>query len=200
MLKIEKIALKDIKEYKHNAKLHPEWQIEQIKASIEKFGFNDPLAIDENNIIIEGHGRYLALKELGYNDVEVIRLTHMTDQEKKAYILAHNKLTMNTDFDIEILNKELDQITEIDMSQFDFNLDDILEENEEEETDRIKDNDYSLKIEAPIYEPKNEKPKIEELVDIEKYNKLIKQIEDRKISQKEKDFLKLAATRHIVFN
>ena len=60
---------------------------------------NDPIAIDENNVIIEGHGRFEALKQLNFDKVEVIRLSHLTDQQKKEYILAHNKLTMSTGFD-----------------------------------------------------------------------------------------------------
>lgn len=130
-LKIETINIKDITEYEKNAKLHPQEQIDQIKKSIIEFGNNDPIAIDENNVIIEGHGRYKALKELGYNVVEVIKLTHLTEEQKKAYILAHNKLTMNTDFDIDLLNEELGSIFEIDMS--DFGFDDFILENGEDE-------------------------------------------------------------------
>ena len=113
--------------YENNAKQHPDWQIEQIKNSINEFGFNDPIAIDEDNVIIEGHGRYLALQELGYENVEVIRLKHLTEEQKKAYILAHNKLTMNTGFDDELLMLELEDITEIDMEQFGF--EELSEEN-----------------------------------------------------------------------
>lgn len=68
-LKIEYVSLDDINTYENNAKLHPAEQIEQIKKSIQEFGFNDPIAIDENNVIIEGHGRYIACKELGINDL-----------------------------------------------------------------------------------------------------------------------------------
>lgn len=64
-MQIEKVKIADLLEYKNNAKEHPQWQIEQIVESIEKFGFNDPIAIDENNIIIEGHGRLYALQEMG---------------------------------------------------------------------------------------------------------------------------------------
>lgn len=115
-MKIVNKKISELKQYRKNAKLHPEWQIEQIKKSIEKFGFNDPIAIDEKGVTIEGHGRYLALKSLGVEEVPTICLDHMTEQEKKAYILAHNKLTMNTDFDIDILKEELADITEFDIN------------------------------------------------------------------------------------
>ena len=90
-MKIEKISIDKIKPYENNAKLHPPEQIQQIKESIQKFGNNDPIAIDENNMIIEGHGRYFALKERGLKEVEVIRLSHLSEEQKKAYILVHNK-------------------------------------------------------------------------------------------------------------
>lgn len=121
-MKIEKISIDKIKPYENNAKLHPPEQIEQIKKSIKNFGNNDPIAIDENNVIIEGHGRYEALKELGFKEIEVIRLSHLSDEQKKAYSLIHNKLTMNTDFDYNILDSELAYINEIDMSAFGFEL------------------------------------------------------------------------------
>ena len=121
-MKIEKISIDKIKPYENNAKFHPPEQIEQIKKSIKNFGNNDPIAIDENNVIIEGHGRYEALKELGFKEIEVIRLSHLSDEQKKAYSLIHNKLTMNTDFDYNILDSELSYINEIDMSAFGFEL------------------------------------------------------------------------------
>lgn len=146
-LKIEKINIKDIREYENNAKEHPEWQIEQIKKSIEMFGYNDPIAIDENNMIIEGHGRFLALKSLDYKEVNVIRLTGLTEEQKNAYSIVHNKLTMNTDFDIEKLKftfNEL-QIADFDLSLLGFeNIEieeimseesELLELDEENETD-----------------------------------------------------------------
>ena len=122
-LKIEYINIDEIKTYPNNAKLHPAEQIEQIKESIKEFGFNDPLALDENNMIIEGHGRLIACKELGINEVPIIRLEGLSDEQKRAYMLVHNKLTMNSDFDIELLVSELDNIADIDMSKFDFEID-----------------------------------------------------------------------------
>lgn len=128
-MQIEKIKISDLMEYKYNAKEHPQWQIEQIIASIKEFGFNDPIAIDENNTIIEGHGRLYALQELGETEVDCIRLSHLDEEQKRAYILAHNKLTMNTDFDFDLLQLELDNIIDIDMSDFGF---EILKETEVE--------------------------------------------------------------------
>lgn len=124
-MKIEQIDIEELIPYEHNAKIHTSLQIEQIKKSIQEFGNNDPIAIDENNVIIEGHGRYLALLQLGYKKVDVIRLTHMTDEEKRAYILVHNQLTLNTDFDFNILDSELSNIEFIDMDQFGFEIVDI---------------------------------------------------------------------------
>ncbi len=124
-MEITKVRIEDIKPYENNAKLHPQDQIDQIKKSILEFGNNDPIAIDENNIIIEGHGRYEALKQLKYKEVECIRLSHLTEEQKRAYILVHNKLTMNTGFDFNILDSELAEIINIDMEQFNFEIPDI---------------------------------------------------------------------------
>ena len=107
-MKIEELNINKIRMYEHNAKEHPEEQIQQIIKSVEEFGFNDPIAIDENNVIIEGHGRMMALERLGWKKVPVIRLSHLDENKKKAYIIAHKKLTMNTGFDIEKLTEELE--------------------------------------------------------------------------------------------
>ena len=128
-LKIEMLPIGEIAEYENNAKLHPQEQIDQIARSMEEFGFNDPIAIDENNVIIEGHGRLLALRQLGETQVPVIRLKHLTEEQKKAYILVHNQLTLNTGFDEEILAAELESIVDIDMSDFGFDLE-IVDINE----------------------------------------------------------------------
>lgn len=130
-MKIVKININDLKPYKNNAKIHTQEQIEQIKKSIKEFGMNDPIAVwGKDNIIVEGHGRLEALKQLGYTEVDCIRLDHLTDEERKAYTLAHNKLTMNTDFDFDILDDELASIEDIDMSDFGFDLDFEDEEKE----------------------------------------------------------------------
>lgn len=121
-MEILTVSIDSIKPYENNAKEHPQKQIEQIKKSITDYGNNDPIAVDENNIIIEGHGRYEAMRQLGRDTVEIIRLDHLTEEQKKAYRLLHNKLTMNSEFDLEMLEQELADLTafDIDMSLFGF--------------------------------------------------------------------------------
>ena len=122
-LKIEYIPIGDIKPYKNNAKLHPKDQIAQIKKSIKEFGFDDPIAVWKDNIIIEGHGRLLAAQELGIKEIPIIRLDGLTDEQRRAYTLVHNQLTMNSGFDIDMLNVELGDIESFDMSEFGFEFD-----------------------------------------------------------------------------
>lgn len=120
-LKIEYVNKEDLKPYANNAKIHTEEQIEQIKKSIDEFGFNDPIAVWKDNNIIEGHGRLLAVMEMDdIQQVPVIRLDELTDEQRKAYMLIHNKLTTNTNFDTEILDIELGNIIDVNMADFGF--------------------------------------------------------------------------------
>ena len=125
-LKIEYLPKESLKPYVGNAKLHPAEQIEQIKKSIQEFGFRDPIAIWHDNEIVEGHGRLLAVMEMpDVTEVPVIRLDDLTDEERRAYALVHNKLTMNTDFDFDLLNEELGSLTDIDLSDYGFIFNDF---------------------------------------------------------------------------
>ena len=118
MMKIE-----DLKPYEHNAKLHPPEQVEQLANSIKQFGMNDPIGIwGKENEIVEGHGRLLACQKLGHKEVPCIRLDHLTDEERRAYALAHNQTTLNSGFDSSLLKIEFGNIPNIDMSLFGFDL------------------------------------------------------------------------------
>lgn len=120
-LKIEYVPIDDIKPYAGNAKTHPAEQVEQIKKSIEQFGFNDPIAIWHDEVV-EGHGRLIAATEMGIDSVPIIRLDGLTDEQRRAYALVHNKLTMNSGFNFDLLQIELENIS-FDMSEFDFDID-----------------------------------------------------------------------------
>lgn len=138
-LTIEYVDINSIKTYENNAKLHPAEQINQIKRSIEEFGMNDPIGVHDG-IIVEGHGRYIACLELGFTEIPVIRLDNLSDEQRKAYALVHNKLTMNSGFDLELLNDELNNISDIDMTGYGFidteviDMDDFYEETNNEVT------------------------------------------------------------------
>lgn len=124
-LKIEYLPISTLKPYEGNAKEHPQEQIDQIIASIEQFGMNDPIGIwGEDRLIVEGHGRLLALQQMGETEAPTIRLDHMNDEQRRAYTLAHNKTTMNSGFNIELLNAELDSLG-IDMEEFGFTMEEI---------------------------------------------------------------------------
>ena len=136
-LKIEYVDIDSVTPYARNAKLHPGEQIDQIKRSIQEFGFNDPLAIWHGEIV-EGHGRLMAAKELGMNTIPIIRLDELTDEQRRAYALIHNKLTMNSDFDAELLDFELEDI-DLDLGEFGFSY------SEEEDFDESDLDDESEK-------------------------------------------------------
>jgi ParB-like chromosome segregation protein Spo0J len=134
-LKIITLKLDEIVPYENNAKEHPQWQVDQIAKSIQEFGFNDPIAVNGNKGIIEGHGRYLAAKELGMKELPCIILDNLTEEQERAYIIAHNKLTMNTGFDLEVLEYELNALKvedfDLELTGFDeTEIEDILNGNE----------------------------------------------------------------------
>ncbi len=122
-LKIEYLTLDKLKPYDKNARKHQEADLSTIKASITEFGMSDPIGVwGKDNVIVEGHGRYLACKDLGIDNVPVIHLDHLTDEQRRAYALAHNKTAEMSEWDIDLLGEELDDIFNIDMSDFGFDL------------------------------------------------------------------------------
>ena len=148
-MQLIKIRLDELTPYEKNTKKHTPEQIEQIKDSIVAFGNSDPIGVaGDNNVIIEGNGRYLALKELGYEEAYCIRLDHLTESERKAYAIAHNKINANTGFDMELLKEEMESLLNVDfdleLTGFDdFEIEELLNANESEET---KEDDYEVEI------------------------------------------------------
>ena len=127
--------------YVNNARVHPQEQIDQIKSSIIEFGMCTPIGI-HNDTIVYGHGRHEALKQLGYDEIPTLDLSHLTEAQRKAFTIADNKIGDNSSFDEELLKIELQSLQEMDFDYsdlgFDFDFDFDMEEISEDE-------DYSHK-------------------------------------------------------
>ena len=117
-MKIESIKLEKLIPYARNSRTHSDQQIAQVAASIREFSFTNPVLIDSEDGIIAGHGRVMAARKLGLAEVPCIRLGHLTETQKRAYIIADNKLALNSGWDEEMLGLEL-----ADLREADFDLD-----------------------------------------------------------------------------
>jgi len=113
---IERCAVAALIPYARNSRTHTDAQVAQIGASIREFGFTNPVLIDADGGIIAGHGRVMAARMLGLTDVPCIRLGHLTETQKRAYVIADNKLALNAGWDEELLSKE---IMELQRMEFD---------------------------------------------------------------------------------
>lgn len=115
-LVVRYLSPKEVKPYRNNPKKHSEKQVQQIVNSIKEFRFNNPILIDENNELIAGHGRLLAALHLNLDVIPSIRLTHLTESQKKAYRIADNKLTENGDWDIDLLKLEFKGLDDLELN------------------------------------------------------------------------------------
>ena len=113
-IKIEIINVCELTAYGKNARTHSDSQVAQIAASIREFGFTNPVLIDKDGGIIAGHGRVMGARKLGLTDVPCVRLAHLTDTQKRAYIIADNKLALNGGWDDELLALELGELNAAD--------------------------------------------------------------------------------------
>ena len=118
-LKIEYLPIKALKPYEKNTRKHQKKDVDNIARSIEKFGMNDPIGIWKDNIIVEGHGRLLACKQLCMTEVPCVRLDHLTDEQRREYAIAHNATAELSEWDLDILP---DELAELDFSGFDFDF------------------------------------------------------------------------------
>lgn len=118
-LKIEYLPIKALKPYEKNTRKHQKKDVDNIAKSIEKFGMNDPIGIWKDNIIVEGHGRLLACKQLGMTEVPCVRLDHLTDEQRREYAIAHNATAELSEWDLDILP---DELAELNLSDFDFDF------------------------------------------------------------------------------
>ena len=124
---IENVLTATLIPYARNARTHSEAQVAQIAGSIQEFGFNNPVLIDAENGIIAGHGRVMAANLLKLERVPCIRLTHLSDAQKRAFILADNRIALNSGWDTEMLANELSDLhaDEIDLGLIGFDADEL---------------------------------------------------------------------------
>ena len=122
-MKIEQTNIDELIPYASNSRTHSEEQVAQIAASIKEFGFNNPVLLDGDNGIIAGHGRTLAARKLGLKVVPTIELAHLSDSQRKAYIIADNKLALNAGWDMPLLEFSLHELSQdnFDLSLTGFN-------------------------------------------------------------------------------
>jgi len=113
-MQIETKQTADLIPYASNSRTHSDDQVAQIASSIKEFGFNNPVLLDGKNGIIAGHGRLMAAKKLGLKEVPTIELSHMTDNQRKAYVIADNKLALNAGWDMEMLTLEMGDLKDQD--------------------------------------------------------------------------------------
>ncbi len=163
---IEHVSVRSLKPYAGNARRHGKAQIKQIAASIERFGFTNPVLIADDGEIVAGHGRVAAAKLLGIETVPVLRLSHLTEAERRAYVIADNKLALNAGWDREMLAIELQGLVdlEFEVESIGFSLaeiDIVLDEARESAADGA---DTSSEDAIPPY--RHEEPAVTRLGDL----------------------------------
>ena len=198
--KIEQRSVAKLIPYAANSRTHSDAQVAQIAASIKEFGWTNPILVSGDNSIIAGHGRLMAARKLDMEEVPVIVLDYLSKAQQRALVIADNQLALNAGWDMKMLKAEIEDLNltfDLDILGFDEAfLDGLLETTPSGNAD----NPYTTKISTPVYEPKGDKPSVEELYDDKKAVDLVVAIKASKLNEKEKQFLMSAASRHIVFD
>lgn len=151
-LKIVYKKTEDLIPYARNSRTHDESQVAQIAASIKEFGWTNPILLDGENGIIAGHGRVLAAQKLGESKVPTIELAHMTDNQKRAYIIADNKLALNAGWDMEILKAEIGELSATELALTGFSVGELKSwfGDEDEKTDDSENYDLNVGYEIIV--------------------------------------------------
>lgn len=183
----------ELKPYENNPR-HNDMAVDAVAASIQQFGFKNPVIIDKDGVIVAGHTRYKAAKKLGITDIPCISADDLSDEQIKAFRLADNKTAELAEWDEDLLGKEMQGIINIDMSQFGFSV------GEDELGEEMQDDKYTLKVKIPQYEITGECPEISDMLDSSKADELIQEVEAADIPDEIRGFLIQAARRHNVFN
>lgn len=113
-INVQSVKTESLDENERNTRVHSEEQVSQIAASIQEFGFTNPILVDENNKVLAGHGRLAAAKQMTLEEVPVIRLENLTENQKRAYVIADNKLALNSEWNDSLLQMEMQELHNMD--------------------------------------------------------------------------------------
>lgn len=194
-MKIEKLSISSLSLDPSNVRKHSKKNLEAIKASLRKFGQQKPIIVDAKGIVIAGNGTLTAAQELGWTEIEITRTT-LQGVEATAFAIADNRTSELAEWDDSLADvlKSLADSGQ-DLAELGFENADI-----DELLPPTASDNYTQKVDSPVYIPKGEKPPIAELFDATKAEDFILKIEASKSPEEIKVFLKKAASRHIVFD
>ena len=167
--------------------------VQYVAESIKEFGFINPILLDASGTVMAGHTRLKAAKQLGLKEVPVVYVDDLSEEQAKAFRLADNKTAEFASWDEGLLEQELAEILELDMSLFGFDEESTL-------ADELVDDKYTLAVNIPQYEITGDCPTFDDMLDADKSDELISEIQQSGVSEDEKRFLIAAAYRHNVFN
>ena len=188
-MKVEKIEISKLKPATYNPRQITKKQYSDLKDSIEKFKLVDPIIVNQDMTVIGGHQRLKVCKELKYKDVDCVVLDLNKEQERELNIRL-NKSGGEWDMDILANEFNIDELVDWGFKHIDLGLN----------IDKIEQDTYTTKIEAPTYSPSETKPKVSQLYNEDKSVELLEKIKKSKVSKLEKEFLLMAASRHLVFD
>ena len=200
----KKVRVEDLIPYARNSRTHSDEQVAQIAASIREFGFLSPIIVDGEQGIIAGHGRVLAARKLGLDYLPAVEAAHLTDAQRRAYVIADNQHALNAGWNKDLLKIELTDLLDegFSLDALGFDADQVADLMDMGELS-LSEN-YSRKIKIPTYEPKGECPPVKALLDDSKTSELIADIEaaitEDRLPDDVAGFLRLAAERHTVFD
>lgn len=199
---VSRVPTANLIPYARNTRTHSDAQVAQIAASIREWGWTIPVLVDEAGTLIAGHGRLLAAQVLGLPDVPVMVAKGWSEAKRRAYAIADNRLALNAGWDEDMLALEVSALSveDFDLDLLGFDPDELDRLMDGEPLEQEQDDNYTRKVEAPIYQPSGPKPELRELADESKTKTLRAEIEAAEIPEDIKAFLRIAADRHTVFD
>lgn len=195
-MNIQHLATDSLVPYDRNPRRNDQ-AVEAVARSIQEFGFNQPIVCDPDLVVVVGHTRLKAAQRLGLAQVPVLVVQDIPAERLQAYRIADNRLNELAEWDTDLLRQELEQIqAELGSTELTgFDLSDL-----EDTSDITQHTAYSRKIDTPIYTPRGEQPRVQDLTDQTHTLRLLEQIEQQDMDPEVRQFLRLAAQRHTVFD